>query len=100
VKLRGRATTPESAEGAQFLGARGANPEAHHGPLQRLLEDAFIEATVRARRTQCNERRQGVASSDRIAGCQRAHKECVKRRVFGSGSQFFMSLKVSLGRGL
>ena len=39
VKLRGRAEAPAiGAEGAQFLSARGDNPEAHHGPLQRLLE--------------------------------------------------------------
>ena len=38
--MRGRTTTAESAEGAQFLSARGAKPKAHHGPLQRLLEDA------------------------------------------------------------
>ena len=38
VKLRGRTTTPQGAEGAKFLSARGAKPQAHHGPLQRLLE--------------------------------------------------------------
>jgi hypothetical protein len=37
VKLRGRAPKPDGAEGAQSLSARGAQPEAHHGPLQRLL---------------------------------------------------------------
>ena len=38
VKLRGRVEAPaHGAEGAQSLGARGADPEAHHGPLQRLL---------------------------------------------------------------
>src|SRR5580658_6872291 len=38
VKLRGRVEAPAiGAEGAQFLSARGAKPEAHHGPLQRLL---------------------------------------------------------------
>jgi hypothetical protein len=39
VKLRGRAPTAESAEGAQSLSARGAKPQAPHGPLERLLED-------------------------------------------------------------
>jgi hypothetical protein len=39
VKLRGRPEAPATgAEGAQFLSARGAKQEAHHGPLQRLLE--------------------------------------------------------------
>jgi hypothetical protein len=38
VKLRGRTTTPDSAEGAQFLSARGAKPKIHHGPLLRLLD--------------------------------------------------------------
>ena len=37
VKLRGRAEAPDGAEGAQFLSAQGAKPQAHHGPLQRLL---------------------------------------------------------------
>jgi len=37
VKLRGRAPTAESAEVAQSLSARGAKPQARHGPLQRLL---------------------------------------------------------------
>ena len=39
MKLRGRAEAPAiGAEGAQFLSARGANQEAPHGPLQRLLD--------------------------------------------------------------
>jgi hypothetical protein len=38
VKLRGRPEAPDGAAGAQFLSARGAYPQAHHGPLQRLLE--------------------------------------------------------------
>ena len=42
MKLRGRTTTAESAEGAQCLCARGANPQARHGPLQRLLDRPFI----------------------------------------------------------
>ena len=40
VTLRGRTEAPDGAVGAQFLSARGANPGAHHGPLQRLLGDA------------------------------------------------------------
>jgi hypothetical protein len=43
VKLSGRAEAPAiGAEGAQFLSARGDNPEAHHGPLQRLLERMLL----------------------------------------------------------
>jgi hypothetical protein len=38
VKLRGRPEAPDGAEGAQFLSARGAKPQAHHGPLQRWLD--------------------------------------------------------------
>ena len=39
VKLRGRTEAPgRGAEGAQFLSARGAKPQAHHGPLQRLSD--------------------------------------------------------------
>jgi hypothetical protein len=37
VKLRGRTEAPDGAEGAQCVSARGANAQAHHGPLQRLL---------------------------------------------------------------
>jgi hypothetical protein len=38
VKLRGRTEAPgHGAEGGQFLSARGAKPQAPHGPLQRLL---------------------------------------------------------------
>jgi hypothetical protein len=33
---------PDSAEGAQSLIARGANPQAHHGPLQRLLDGMVV----------------------------------------------------------
>jgi hypothetical protein len=32
----------KGAEGAQFLSARGAKPEAPHGPLQRLLGVGYI----------------------------------------------------------
>jgi hypothetical protein len=46
VKLRGRAPTADGAEGAQSLSARGAKPQAHHGPLQRLLEGTFITAST------------------------------------------------------
>ena len=42
VKLRGRTEAPEGAEGAQSPSARGAKPQAHHGPLQRLL-DCMVE---------------------------------------------------------
>jgi hypothetical protein len=47
VKLRGRAEAPHGAEGAQFLSARGARPQAHHGPLQRLLAGARIRLLMR-----------------------------------------------------
>jgi hypothetical protein len=46
VKLRGRTEAPDGAEGAQFLSARGAQPRAHHGPLQRLLDGALMRPTV------------------------------------------------------
>ena len=42
VKLRGRTPAPDGAEGAQFLSARGANPRALHGPLERLLGISII----------------------------------------------------------
>ena|SRR5579862_709012 len=44
VKLRGRAPMPDGAEGAQFLSARGAKPQAHYGPLQRLLDGQVMRA--------------------------------------------------------
>jgi len=38
VKLRGRTTTPDRRRGRTLSpSARGAKPQAHHGPLQRLL---------------------------------------------------------------
>ena len=48
VKLRGRTEAPAlGAKGAQFLSARGAKPQAHHGPLQRLLErHVMIESSM------------------------------------------------------
>src|SRR5580658_1670966 len=47
VKLRGRTEAPHGAEGAQFLGARGAKPQARHGPLQRLLDVTAQEPLLR-----------------------------------------------------
>src|SRR6266403_5326074 len=39
VKLRGRTTTPDKRRGRTLSpSARGAEPLAHHGPLQRLLD--------------------------------------------------------------
>jgi hypothetical protein len=50
VKLRGRTEEPARRRGRTLpSSARGANQTTHHGPLQRLLEFAPIEATVRAR---------------------------------------------------
>jgi len=38
VKLRGRTSTPDQRGGRTISsGARGAKPQARHGPLQRLL---------------------------------------------------------------
>jgi hypothetical protein len=56
VKLRGRAEAPDGAEGAQSLSARGAKPQAHHGPLQRLLED-LTRALISAYFQRCPSRR-------------------------------------------
>ena len=76
VKLRGRAEAPTlGAEGAQFLSARGDNPEAHHGPLQRLLEDAPIEATVRARSFGRKPAAQEIRLSAPPRG-ERSHGQC------------------------
>src|SRR2546425_428982 len=59
VKLNGRAEAPDGRRGRTlFSSARGAQPPAHHGPFQRLLEDALIQPTVRARLLQSNESRQ------------------------------------------
>src|SRR3984885_10098285 len=45
VKLRGRTEAPHGAEGAKSLSARGAKPQAHHGPLQRLLDGMMMSST-------------------------------------------------------
>jgi len=53
VKLRGRTEAPAlAAEGAEFPNARGANQEAHHGPLQRLLDSIAdgVEPTCLSKR--------------------------------------------------
>jgi len=47
VKLRGRTEAPDGAEGAQFLGARGAKQTTLHGPLQRLLADELVIFSMR-----------------------------------------------------
>ena len=62
VKLRGRTKAPAGAEGAQFLSARGAKPQAHHGPLQRLLE-RMIEGH-HSRSTFVGEKHQRPTSDD------------------------------------
>jgi len=50
VKLNGRAEAPDGRRGRTLpSGARGAQPPTHHGPFQRLLEDALTQPTVRAR---------------------------------------------------
>src|SRR5437588_6140266 len=42
VKLRGRAPEPDQRRGRTISSsARGARPQAHHGPLQRLLEGSM-----------------------------------------------------------
>jgi hypothetical protein len=50
VKLRAHTETPAfGAEGTQFLTAGGAKQEAHHGPLQRLLEYLRLRLTLAVR---------------------------------------------------
>ena len=54
VKLNGRAEAPDRRRGRTLSSsARGAQPPTHHGPFERLLEDALIQLTVRARFTRC-----------------------------------------------
>jgi hypothetical protein len=49
MELTGRPHGPNQATPAHIVfGAGGADTQAVHGPVQRLLELAFIEATVRA----------------------------------------------------
>ena len=48
--LRSRPKRPEGRRRRTLSSnARGAQPPTHHGPFQRLLEDALIQPTVRAR---------------------------------------------------
>ena len=76
VELTGRPEEPNQATPAHTVfGAGGADIEAVHGPVQRLLEPAFIEATVRARQMRCNERRHGDPSPPARVGLPAAHKE-------------------------
>ena len=49
VKLRGRATEPDQRRGRKlFPGARGAQPQVHHGPLERLLDGTGTAAPHRS----------------------------------------------------
>ena len=94
-KLSGRAQAhPARRERTISSSARGAPAEDFHGPLERLLEDAFIAATVRAlspwRKLEAWE-----AVTSRAAEPVRAHNGCLKPRVFGSNSQFFLTFKMS-----
>jgi len=91
---------PDWSRGCTLSSSTRGDTTELHRPLQRLLEDAFIEATVRARRSQCNERRQGVAITDRSPAASARTRDASKRRVFGFSSQLFMSFKLSLGCGL
>jgi hypothetical protein len=77
VKLSGRPGAPIKRRRC-ILSSRagGAQPQAVHGPLERWLEDASNEVTAIA------------------------PPGSVKRRVFGSSSQLFMTFKASLGCGL
>jgi hypothetical protein len=100
VKLSGRPQGRPARRGRTIsLSARGAPTEDFHGPLQRLLEDASNQPTVRApllgRKPEAPD-----AVTRQASALTRAHKECVKRRVFGSSSQLFMTFKASLGCGL
>jgi hypothetical protein len=53
VKLSGRARAPDWSRGRTLSSrARGDTADCH-SPLQRWLEDALIEATVRARNLRC-----------------------------------------------
>ena len=56
VKLRGRAEARDGAEGAQSLSARGAKPQAHHGPLQQLLEGSLRRSHTSSGSTAINSR--------------------------------------------
>ena len=86
MKLRGRAEAPAlGAEGAQFPSARGANTEAPHGPLQRLLEDALIEATVRAHQCERKPKPRALARSDALATTTARAGNDLDRRFFARG---------------
>ena len=100
VKLSGR---PEELRAHHTQVARWASQAPSlttvHGPLQRLLEDASNQPTVRApflgRKPEAPD-----AVTRQASAPTRAHKGCVKRRVFGFSSQLFMTFKASLGCGL
>jgi hypothetical protein len=49
-EVEGRPKVPDGAEGARFLSARGAKPQAHHGPLQRLLDCTSASRDLARRR--------------------------------------------------
>jgi hypothetical protein len=69
VKLRGRTEAPAlGAEGAQFLSARGAKPQAHHGPLQRLL-DVVLDSTAYLSLLTMSDSRDRAVTGGNISAC-------------------------------
>ncbi len=115
VKLRGRAQAPDSRRGRTLSpGARGAKQTTRHGPLERLLEDAFIEAAVRARTPEPKPKStarpvsrrpqaQGTAAtksqphapgSHRSTETARAHTRCLRTK---GAFRFFARFRISFG---
>jgi len=63
-----------SAEGAQFLSARGATQEASHGPLQRLLGAATVASVYIARMVAPTRDHRSVGTVYRnFSGCVQQH---------------------------
>jgi hypothetical protein len=75
-------------------------PLAVHGPLHRLLQDASTSLPCTGGSIDATSRRHRAGFRQDPTGCPHTQKGGAKRRVFGSGFQFFMPFKISLGCGL
>ena len=75
MKLRGRASAPDWSRGCTLSSSTRGDTTELHGPLQRLLEDAFIEATVRARSLTRKPAVRGIRLSAPPGG-ERSHGRC------------------------
>jgi len=102
VKLSGRPEAhPARRERKISCSARGAPPEDFHGPLQRWLEDAINQPTVRVRKLRSNEAEGTALDSSAASPTARTRtRDASNEGSPAPAPALFMTFRVSLGRGL